>query len=481
MTSCDECGRDMASSHRVHAGVRYCTTCYARCFKRRLCGGCGMFARLLRSDADARCTACENAKPCARCGKENYAIGKITPYGPVCNACRPYFVEPKPCDLCGTMSRRLSRYKHLGHDVRACPKCGGVDVGSCQACRRSRPLQSAPDGRLVCKKCLELGEVTCTGCGQSTPAGGGDLCMPCARLKTLDKRLRMNAAAFETASVRDAYEAFGRWLPGHAGPHNSALKINRYLGFFLDVEKAFGRFPEADDLIAKFGAERLRRFRLVSTWLKHACAVAIDPAVKQRDSDRRRIEAMLGALPAGSIGREALSRYSAMLEERAAAGRLTIQSMRLALRPALSLLQAEDPAGSRLPSQTAVDRYLADSPGQLAALTGFVNFLGREFACSLAARTDDARVKRLRRKRLEAEIGRLARADANAPNFLKQWVYATMAYFHPVTAAQLRAIDVATALKEEANGWNVAIRGEDFWIPRPPQLTLKSRAHRPTT
>ena len=298
--------------------------------------------------------------------------------------------------------------------------------------------------------------------------------MPCARLKTLDKRLRMNVAAFETASVRDAYEAFGRWLPGHAGPHNAALKINRYLDFFLEIEKAFGRFPEVDDLIAHFGAERLRRFRLVSTWLKDARAVAIDPAVKQRDSDRRRIEAMLGTLPTGSVGREALASYAAMLAERAAAGRLTVQSMRLAVRPALSLLQTEDPAGSRLPSQTAVDRYLADSPGQLAALTGFVNFLGREFSCPLATRTDDARIKRLRRKRLEAEIERLARADANAPDFLTQWVRATLAYFHPVTAAQLRAIDVTTALKEEANGWNVAIQGEDFWIPRPPQLTLRA-------
>lgn len=34
---CDGCGRLMARAHRQHAGKRYCGTCYAREFKRRLC------------------------------------------------------------------------------------------------------------------------------------------------------------------------------------------------------------------------------------------------------------------------------------------------------------------------------------------------------------------------------------------------------------------------------------------------------------
>ncbi|MFX8246699.1 hypothetical protein ABTL56_19270, partial [Acinetobacter baumannii] len=62
-TTCDVCARDMPKAHKVHLEVRYCGTCYARCFKRQVCPGCGVFARLLASDLEATCTACVAKQP----------------------------------------------------------------------------------------------------------------------------------------------------------------------------------------------------------------------------------------------------------------------------------------------------------------------------------------------------------------------------------------------------------------------------------
>ncbi|BCO27329.1 hypothetical protein MIZ03_2217 [Rhodoferax lithotrophicus] len=43
---CDECGKDVAKIWRVHKGHKFCSTCYARVFKRRMCPKCGNFAKL---------------------------------------------------------------------------------------------------------------------------------------------------------------------------------------------------------------------------------------------------------------------------------------------------------------------------------------------------------------------------------------------------------------------------------------------------
>ena len=44
--TCDDCGARRVRITRVYKGIRYCPTCYKRMFKRRMCTGCGNFARL---------------------------------------------------------------------------------------------------------------------------------------------------------------------------------------------------------------------------------------------------------------------------------------------------------------------------------------------------------------------------------------------------------------------------------------------------
>lgn len=164
--TCDECGKTVARIWRVRKGHKYCGTCYARVFKRRLCPKCGNFARLPKNDPDAICLECQVAKPCARCGKTDYAVGKITSYGPVCGACASHFREPEPCEVCGKPSQRLTRVSRLGHDQRVCPSCARADHGVCEACRHHRLLDQGKDGRMLCKACCEKGEVACPECGQ---------------------------------------------------------------------------------------------------------------------------------------------------------------------------------------------------------------------------------------------------------------------------------------------------------------------------
>ena len=119
-TTCGECEARGIKITRAHQGVRFCQTCYKRMFKRRLCPGCGNFARLPIHHFGAACLKCERRKPCVCCRRVGRKIGKLTPDGPAGNSCAPYFRDAERCEACGQLSRQLSRKASLGDDLRVC-------------------------------------------------------------------------------------------------------------------------------------------------------------------------------------------------------------------------------------------------------------------------------------------------------------------------------------------------------------------------
>ena len=233
---CDECGARDVKIARVYKGLRYCQTCYKRMFKRRLCPGCGNFARLPIRFSHAVCQSCERRKPCVRCGRVGRKIGKLTAYGPACNSCAPYYREPEPCEACGKLSTRLSRKASLGHDLRVCQRCVRSDHKTCEACRHHRPLVESADGRKLCAVCLEKGEIPCPKCGQPMPAGCGQQCWTCYWTALAEARVQMDCAAFSSSALAEHFQAFGTWLIQMVGGHKAALTIHKYLTFFLEIE-----------------------------------------------------------------------------------------------------------------------------------------------------------------------------------------------------------------------------------------------------
>ncbi|CAA6835062.1 FIGfam110555 [Acinetobacter baumannii ATCC 17978] len=78
---CHGCNQAVSFIKKRYKGKKYCSTCYARIFKRRICSGCGDFARLPRDDEQAICNECIKKQPCIRCNQSNKPIGKLTEYG----------------------------------------------------------------------------------------------------------------------------------------------------------------------------------------------------------------------------------------------------------------------------------------------------------------------------------------------------------------------------------------------------------------
>lgn len=462
---CDECGHDVASIHRVHKGIRYCTTCYARVFKRRICSKCGESARLPKNDPDPICRHCEVAKACARCGKSDYAIGKITSYGPVCNACAPHFREAEPCEACGRMSRRLTRVRRFGHGLRLCPRCARNDYGTCAACRRYRPLGAAVDGRQLCRACANKGEIPCPSCGGPMPAGrGGSLCEMCYWTKTLWKRIQMDQAAFSTVAMRSAFRDFGKWLEVEVGASKAARSIHRYLPFFMQMEENWRRIPTYPPLLECFGAEGLRRVRLPMRWLCEDRGVKPDANARKDDSERRRIETLRRSLPAGSRASKIFEEYQQTLMARHEAGRTSLRSIRFALWPAMTLLLRMDPQGRALPDQAALDRYLLHAPGQKAAVTGFVNYLSATQGLTLEPRVDTGKVVSARRRALENEITRMTRQPGYQRDVDRRWIAVGIEYFHHVKVSK-RTL-ASASVSDDGHVLRVAVNGATYVLPK---------------
>jgi hypothetical protein len=229
------------------------------------------------------------------------------------------------------------------------------------------------------------------------------------------------------------------------------------------MEREWGQIPTYPDLLQHFGAEGLRRVRRPMRWLAEAKGLAVDSRLREQDSERRRIDALIEEIPVGSASGRSLRTYLDHLMQRAATGKVSLLSVRLALRPAASLLRMVGPPSWALPDQGALDRYLVKVPGQKSAVTGFINFLNKYDSLHLVTRIDPQRTALLRRAQLEKELMRLLR-DANKLDPPGKWVRVALEYFHGLRVNRSAALQVLD--DHDGRGICVLFGGNQYWLPR---------------
>lgn len=461
---CDECGKVNVKIWRVHNWHRYCVNCYARVFKRAMCLKCGNFARLDKYNKDAICSTCIRAKPCARCGKTEYRTGKLTPYGMVCNACAPHFRKMEPCDICGVLSNRLSKYSRLGNSKRICPKCARVDYGTCQACKRHR-LLTLSNGKMLCKACIEFGEVPCEKCHQSMPAGYGKTCENCYWQGLLDKRTKINSAALLGLSAY--FELFSSWLGQEVGVHKAAITVNKFLPFFEEIESQFNGIPDYEGLLNHFGAAKLRKVELPMRWLAFVGLIEVNAELREENTEKRRVQELLEKVGNNPAASKLINGYYQILKVDLKHRKTTLRSICLALSSAVSLLIASSEVKVMPPNQKMLDAYLKKSAGQRAAVSGFVNFLRDIHGVEIKFPKLDANKAQLnRRKKLEAEMLALMKAGkASADN--REWLSAALAYFHGLPKKVGITVPLEAIVESNDGGIKLDWQGAIYWLQKP--------------
>jgi hypothetical protein len=463
---CFGCGRQIERAHKVYKQEHYCGTCYAREFKPKPCPQCGELARLPARHPDAICSNCQKRQPCVRCGKVNYLIGLLSEYGPVCNACARYFSEPKPCSRCGVMSHHLSRVTRLGFDEPVCPRCARADHGCCQACGRSRRLRVAPDGKRLCSKCLEHGTITCPKCGKPMPAGRGDCCADCYWRQVYEQRLRFNLDALNS-SIQPHYQAFAGWLFERSGAHKASRYLDRYLTFFQMLERAWLiETTSYQPLVKEFGAEVLRRYQLAALWLKESREWTDDEATRLNDSEQRSINRLLQGI-SNPQACEVLVGYYEYLQSKFMREEMSLRSVRLALTPAKKLLVQTLTSKRSIPEQQDVAAYLSHSPGQKAALHGFIAYLNRsqnsQLSMALAQKTKH---KSQAKAALEMRLTQMVQKPETDRRFQERWAITALSYFHGLTGPAIRQLIANEGLEDDGDGLLFRHQGLTYWIPK---------------
>ena len=463
---CNGCEKSVTQIKKRYKGLKYCSTCYARLFKKSLCPKCGLSARLPKHDNQAICNQCIKKQPCIRCNLLNKPIGKLTEYGFVCNSCSVYFREIERCERCNVQSQKLTKVSRFNDDLRVCPKCSTRDYETCSSCHKYRLLESDENGKKLCKKCRVLPNKPCLECKILISAGCADLCDHCYWRKNLWIKFNQNIHLFESSFLKKQYENYVHWLATSVGEHQAALYLNKHTHFFIKTEVLWtDTIPDADQLLQILRASGLRKFELVVQWLDQIHGVKILPVNKKECSEIDQAKRLIKQLPNPSLAFDIVSAYKKKLDAKMAQGRTTARSVRLAIKPAVALMLTIDHKHNLLPDLRSIKAYLAQYTGQAAALTGFINFLNDHYDTNIdyISLKKSSFINDASKKKLEQDLLKIMGTD-HAVDVIA-WVRKSLQYFHNMSNQKVIGVK-AEMITEEQDGYTVLYCNQSYWLPK---------------
>ncbi len=170
--------------------------------------------------------------------------------------------------------------------------------------------------------------------------------------------------------------------------------------------------------------------------------------------------------PNGSRERAILAGYHKVMIESLKAGKTTLRSMRLALSPAAALLLKAKEMKNLPPDQKSLDAYLEKTPGQRAAVSGFVRYLRDIHGAEIALpKADTEKVQRNKRKKLESEMLQLMREGGEGEELKRRWLSLALAYFHGLPKKIGRLVSSKDIVLDDS-GMTVIVNGSSYWIPK---------------
>ena len=114
-----------------------------------------------------------------------------------------------------------------------------------------------------------------------------------------------------------------------------------------------------------------------------------------------------------------------------------------------------------------MESYLADTPGQRAALSGFIGHLRykHRYAVSLP-KPDPEKARQKRGRQLEVEILALMGGSHSDVNFRRRWLSAALAHFHGLPSKVGKLVPNENLLPD-GDGITVVWGEERYSIPLP--------------
>ncbi|QKV54738.1 hypothetical protein [Comamonas antarctica] len=268
--------------------------------------------------------------------------------------------------------------------------------------------------------------------------------------------------------MHQAFSSYVRWAVVHTNAKRLCLALVRHAEFFTTLDQHPNAVWDDAFVLRVFGTARLRKYELPMRWLQDQHALALTPEAKQANAEIQTSRKLMQSLPAGSVAEAVLHAFFDELHARMKAGKIKPRTMRMALRPAVSLLFATSPEGAAMPNQAALNDMLRRAPGQRAATSTFLGFLKARYAIELLARQIPSHAVADAREKLGTQLSEIANSSRRDPKSRMQWDVAALRYFHRLSKRQAQEIIKTAKRALLPSGDELHMGGQVFWVPHPP-------------
>jgi hypothetical protein len=253
----------------------------------------------------------------------------------------------------------------------------------CDSCgyRRKAYTYSIENKKAVCKICSIEIVRGCKECGKEFPAGFGRVCSDCNFKKSIDKKTKFISDSLSKYMSRYFIE-FSRWLQKRRGLSFTSNHIQHYHKYFFELDKLceeLERMPTYEEVVDRFSVATTRKYLSVTLFFSEIGLLKVNNAIKEECANLDMIDKYLKTFNENSYRDKILNAYYNSLITKLKDNKTTIRSIRLALTPAVKLLQYCEHFNTEKPDVNILSGYLWLYPGQRAAVTGFVNFLRSKF------------------------------------------------------------------------------------------------------
>lgn len=476
--NCDSCGELLTTWDYRYRGKHYCRKCYDIDFSLQTCSVCGRKRKISTDLTIPICKTCQvKDKSCIRCGKSKYTNGKITADGPVCNSCSKYFREPKKCMSCETFSISVSNRSFSDGSIQlVCSTCYNKTLPICYRCGKQRKAYMHDENdHPVCEICVIEGDRECAQCSKLFPAGKGRICRDCTYENTLQRKARYGSRAL-SPYMSELYVGFAQWLKQRRGVLFAAVHLNRYLSYFSkldDLSERLNRIPVYGEVVAELTVATTRANLLVTLYLDQEKIIPIDRKVQEEYANIDMITRYCERFEEGTWAQKAIDGYLQTLEGKGV--KTSIRSIRLAVGSAANLISYTECLGELKISTNVLHGYLWKYPGQRSSITGFVNYLNREYQLKLEMpewKHPELSSPKKGRMQLKQVLIDLLRSPVQSGEYQDRLIRTAIAYLHGVDIPDNVCLGVEDIRQTKVGDRLMRLAGREFFLPKEFKIIL---------